>query len=669
MKITAGINPTVNLKHLNEEEEEIVKRLSKEWYITNGGGKVQLNQKSGYKFFLMKPTSEFQTMFNLEREILVIFSSYENFEPRTLDAFSMVFKKYSNLRIDKVCTVLISRDASIEQKLVSLLKNDPESQIVVPFTYEELIRNRNEYLLKNRFKKHFYTRDLFAFEAPITKDLFFFGRNDLVHRIVNRHMSGENSALFGLRKTGKTSVVFGVKRAIEQIEELSVFIDCLNPSFHGKRWDKALFYIIQQIKEQNNLKIKTRAEERYIADKATDSFEKDILKINSNTGKKSILLIFDEIENLTPGISPSVHWTVETDFILLWGSIRTVFQKLLLLRESKVVFTFLIVGTNPMCVEIPTIHKSDNPIFNKVPFEYIQGFDISQTKEMVSGLGGYMGLNFDEIVYSKLEEDFGGHPFLVRHVCSIINEIAHSERPSRIDKTLYQRAKELFVERYSKYIEMIITVLKEFYNLEYDMLTYLAIDDVKTFKGLAEEYPDLTSHLLGYNVIDRSGDNYFFKIEAIKNYLANKNKYKKLNLTNEEIWREISDRRNIVEPKIRQIVKTQLNAILGKSEATTHVLNIYGDPRKSKYTGYQYSDLFDAAKVEIYLSDMIKIIIKHYDYFKNIFGVDKTDTNLKLETINKYRADAHSKQLTKDEIEFFRVCISSIENKINDFLN
>lgn len=669
MKITAGINTTVNLKHFNEEEEEIIKRLSKEWYITNGGGPIQLNQKSGYKYFLMKPTKEFQTMFNLEREILAIFSSYENFEPRTLDAFSLIFKKYSNLRLDKVCTVLISRDMLIEQKLVSLLKSDPESQIVVPFTYEELIRNRNEFLLKNRFKKHFYTRDLFAFEAPITKDLFFFGRNDLVHRIVNRHMSGENSGLFGLRKTGKTSVVFGVKRAIEQIEELCVFIDCLNPSFHGKRWDKALYYIVQQIKEQNSLTVKTRPEEKYIADNATDSFEKDILKIHNNTGKKSVLLIFDEIENLTPNISPSEHWTKDTDFILLWGSIRTVFQKLLLLKEDKVVLTFLIVGTNPRCVEIPTIHKTDNPIFSKVPFEYIQGFDISQTKEMVLGLGGYMGLHFDEIVYSKLQEDFGGHPFLIRHVCSIINELAPTERPSRIDKTLYQSAKVLFIERYSKYIEMIVTVLKEYYELEFDMLTYLAIDDTTTFKNLAEEFPDLTSHLLGYNVIDRSRDNYFFKIEAIKQYLSNKNKYKKLNLSTEEMWREISERRNYIESKIRQIVKTQLNAVLGKSEATTLILSIYGEPRKSKYNGLQYSDLFDATKVEIYLNDMIKIINKYYDYFKNIFGADKNDTILKLETINKYRADAHAKQLKKDEMEFFRVCISSVESKLGDFLN
>ena len=55
---------------------------------------------------------------------------------------------------------------------------------------------------------------------------------------------------------------------------------------------------------------------------------------------------------------------------------------------------------------------------------------------MVRKLGRIMGLRFDEIIYGKLTEDFGGHPFLIRHVCSVINRISPAERPVIVDKIL-----------------------------------------------------------------------------------------------------------------------------------------------------------------------------------------------------------------------------------------
>ena len=57
------------------------------------------------------------------------------------------------------------------------------------------------------------------------------------------------------------------------------------------------------------------------------------------------------------------------------------------------------------------------------PF-YIPGFDYTQTREMVRKLGKIMGIKFDEGVYTRLVEDYGGHPFLVRRVCSKIGKIS-----------------------------------------------------------------------------------------------------------------------------------------------------------------------------------------------------------------------------------------------------
>jgi hypothetical protein len=178
IKVTPGIHlqvqEDIDRKVFENEEIGIIRYFGREWYITKSGS-FSIGIKSNYKFMLIKPTAIYQEMFNLEREIIVIFSAYNDFQPRTLDAFDEVIKRFQTLRLDKICYVLLSKDDSIEEKLQSVLKQNQESQVIVPFTYTEVIQNQDPYFLRNKFRKHFYTRDLFAFESPLRKDIYFFG--------------------------------------------------------------------------------------------------------------------------------------------------------------------------------------------------------------------------------------------------------------------------------------------------------------------------------------------------------------------------------------------------------------------------------------------------------------------------------------------------------------
>ncbi len=663
-----GINKNTKTSHFDIEEAYILDFLAKDWYITNGGNKITINQNSHYKFFLMKPARDYQEMFNLEKEVIVVFSPYESFETRSLDVFDFVYKMYPDLRLENVCCVLISKDKKIQERVKKLLQGDPESRVVIPFSYDEFSLSLNTHFIKNRFRNFFFERDLFSFESPITKDFFFFGRTTLIQKIINRHKCNENSGLFGLRKTGKTSVINGIARALKLDEMPSVIIDCQDTSFNQRRWNEALHYIIREIKRQNNIQSLIEDESKYTFNDASLKFEKDIKRLYKKGGKKPILLIFDEIENISPKTSPNPYWKSDMDFLLFWQTLRSNFQKFIR-EEDKPIFSFLVVGTNPKAVETPRINESDNPIFNKIPFEYIQGFTVQQTTEMTSKLGGYMGLEFDDMLFGKLKDDFGGHPYLMRHVCSIANEFANKTRPTKIDKLQYEKAKKVFSERYSHYYEMILEVLVNFYPEEYEMLTYLANDEMEPFLELANFAPELVSHLKGYNLIEENDGKYFFKIESIKDYLRNKYKYKAKLKTPEERWKEISERRNKLEVKLRQLVRMQLQSHFGKTDAFNIVLDIYGTDRKNKYTSYDYVDLFDADKVTIYLTDLIKLITKYYDQvFKNIFGANKDETKVALETINKYRSDAHAKNIESDEMEFFRVHISKIEKIVYDFI-
>lgn len=661
-KIYPGFHPSFKGSHFTEKEMKLIETLSKEFYITNGGTEIKLGYNSVYKYIILCPTETYTDMFNLDREIIVVFSDYESIQARTLDVFEFISKKHSSLRIEKICNILVSADINVENSLETLVKNEPETQVIIPFSYNELDKIKDSFFFRNRFRKYFYTRDLFAFEAPLKKDLYFFGRSDLIQEITNRLKSGENSGVFGLRKTGKTSLINGIERNLLKENIHSVIIDCQETSFNQRRWNEALFYLCIKIKEYLNIEITVPDELEYTekdSSRLTESFLKECHSILC----KPIFLIFDEIENISRITAPAEHWCNGKDFALFWQTLRSIFQ-----RNTNLI-SYLIVGTNPSCIETPKIDNMDNPIFNHFNPVYIPGFQVKDTREMVRKLGKRMGLKFEENIYSKLTEDFGGHPFLMRHVCSLLSkDVKELERPVDIGRTSYKNAKNKFIENHANYLEMIISVLKEYYPDEYEMLSMLANDDISTFNEFADLHPIYTSHLLGYGLIKRERTGFDFNIDSIREYILNQSKYKRIGLTNEEKWKEICLRRNLVEIKLRKLIRLLLKSNMGPSDAKKTILDIFGDPRKSRLSALSYDELFDANKSEIYFSDLSKIISKKWDFFKNSFNKSKQEIFKQLEFINTSRVDAHAKEISEDQFLYFRLCMSNLEDDLSDMM-
>lgn len=664
----AGVRNGCSLDMFSVEEKEIIKFLSsKDWFITRTEN-VQIAQSS-YKLLLMKPSPSITNAFNLHREIVVAFSPYDSFEPRSIDAIE--YLNIQELRLEEICSVLISKDNDVEQKVSTILKSNQEARVIIPFSYSEIIKNiKNKDYLSNKFRKNFYSRDLFAIQDPLKKDLYFFGRTELIHSIINKHLSGENAGIFGLRKTGKTSILYGVERALERKKSISVFIDC--QTLHLKPWNIALMHIIQSIQQKCSLKkadlklLDNYDKEHFVA----DYFYDDILTAYNKSGKKSILLIFDEVENITFDTSLSESWKSGNDFIKFWQIVRSTYQK----YREKNIFTYLVTGTNPRCIEKPTINKVDNPIFAQFPPMYIPAFDISQTKEMLDKLGGYMGLKFNDIAGAKLVEDFGGHPLLMRQMCSFIHRSIDDDRPCTINKTRYEKLKDKFYSDengFLKYAQMVLEVLDNWYNDEFQMLTWLSIGEIDTFNGLSELSPEYITHLSNYGIIEKSDEEYSFKIEALKLYLSNKNKYKKINLSTSEKQSEISTRRNNLEPKIRKIVRSQLLAFLGENEAKKKIINeLYGSKKVNEYMSHNYSDFFEPNKHNIYLKNLFELIRKNWDCFKFIFDTNVEIFEAKSILINYYRkGDAHASKISDSDFQSFRGAMEWMEEKILNFLS
>lgn len=665
-RTTPGINPNVKLDHFDNLEKDILKAFSRIFYLTNGGSTLKMGTDSQYSYCLLKPTSFFSEQFNLNREIVLIFSNYETFEPRTLDAISKAHSLLPELRLDKICSVVVSKDPQFEDKLKDLLKSNAEMQVVIPFSYSELLsvtnNSRRFYnMVIERFRSYFFERDLFAFFAPLQKDLYFFGRQAYVQDLVNKHFAHENSGVFGLRRSGKTSVLNAVYRTLDRIDSKWVWID--GQLLSNIRWNAALYYVVQMVFKKFDFQL-VHTKDDYTFEEAAILFEQDMLNCSEQLGDKSLLLLIDEIEHITFDISLSSHWAEGEDFIYFWRSIRAFYQK----YPNKM--TFIIAGTNPKAIETPLIKSYDNPLFKQLASDkYLGTFSVQDTKEMINKLGAYMGIRFDDIVCANITQEMGGHPFLIRQLCSRVNAFINQEslsKPITITKAIYDQVLPLFEEKdLSDYCEMILDVLKISYPEEHKMLECIALEDEEVILAQKGNH-SIFSHLIGYGLIENTGGFLGFRNEAVKKYIQGKNKYCKLLKTDEEKWAEISERRNRIEPNLRKIVKLQLKASLGEQKARAKVLGAMLPDKACKYNTLSYNDLFSTQKCEVYFYQMSKVIVDNWGAFSNIFSLNKQSFQSHTIIINNLRADCHASSVTDMEMQSFRGSISCLENEVNN---
>lgn len=661
-KINVGVLNSLNLEKLSKAEQNIVQNLSKVWSI--GFCRTQLFKNTEYSIIFAKPTDYLSETFHLTREILVVFSGYDNFQSRTFDFIDKTLNDY-NSRLDKLCVIIVSRDKNIDKKIKDIIIQDNESRIIIPFSYDELLQNTNKTTIQiNKLKESFYSRDLFAYDTPLRHDTYFFGRHKTIQELYGKYQTGQWGSLFGLRRIGKTSVLFSLMRILKTREEPVVYIDCSETSFYFKRWYEALYKIIKMIASENNVRSKyISAEEKYTEQDASEVFERDLEKIHRQLNHKRILIILDEVENITFKLSPKDHWRKDNDFMYLWQNLRSLFQK------KQELVSFIIAGVNPFAIETPTINTFDNPIYRYITPLYLPFFTNKEVKEMVTTIGSYMGVTFDDEIYTYFIDDFGGHPFIVRQVCSkIIKDSKTNTRPLHITKFQYLEDRDTFKRNIFDYLEQIIKILKEKYSTEYELLEYLASDDIETFKDFAQSYPKIIEHLIGYGLIKENNNNYYFNMESVKEHIKEKEKLSKKPTKIEEKWAQISAKRNEFESNLRIIIKDVLKHKHGVIEAKNKFIEIISDQKiKKKFEGMSYADIFNS---HLYLEDLRKVIEKNYMDFVHIFPTgDKGKFKQYMEYVNSHRIDAHANDIEDDEFALVEIGLNWLNNKIEIYLH
>lgn len=681
---TPGIHPSVKLDHFMDDEKKIINTLSRTFYITNGGSIITIN-KGEYRYCLIKPTEYFCTNFHLYREIAVVFSDYVSFEPRSLDVASYIYQKIpSQLRLDRGCYLFICHDKDIKNSLSALLKDSNVNQIIIPFSYDEFVSDIiTDAVIKERFKSYLFDTDLFSVLAPIKDDIFFFGRRDYVHDIVSKCKHCEHSGVFGLRRSGKTSLLYAVQNFLNSQSYKTVYIPC-ESELLDLGWREALYRIVIDIYKATDTDDSDVCLDDYIHGETTIFFEEDVNDCLKNFSSP-ITLMFDEIEHITFGVHQeeqfSQKWYDGTNFVYFWNTIKGYYSK----YPNQI--CVLVAGTNPMINEVPTINNVPNPMYRQLSESnqgaYLQAFTIDDTENMVNTLGGYMGITFDEYSVAKLTSDCGGHPYLMRILCSHINKYVRSkgyERPITITKSIYDKTVEDF-EKSSEAVSffwMILNILITSYPKEYNTLKVLALEGDEIISKVQET--EALFHLIGYGLVENNNDNYVIKYNTITDFLREKYKFERQCLSVEEQRQEISIRSNRAEIKLRNLVKNALLFMCGEKDAKNKVLKAMRghagiSPAKvKKAETLVYDKLFDPSQNDMYFSLLEIIIEQNMNMFVNVFsGASDNEIEEHFKILNKSRRcpshafDSDVSNWSMDDFNNFRKSMSWLEDILAKF--
>lgn len=643
----------------DHHEEAVIARLFDEAFDITFGA----DDDGGLSYWLARPTTNTAERFGFQRELVVIYCHFPETDARVVRLFDQVRgrREFSD-RVDPSVGIVVHNGDPAG--LARILETAP--CIVVPLLAKEVRANQGSGFIRGRIAATLGEVDPFAMSSPIAAERDFFGRTDITQTILSGVRSGQNAGLFGLRKTGKTSVLFALKRRLQAERVVTLHVDCQSPGVHFARWWQLLERIVDGLAKelQAEHQRKAKVSLKYNEENAAIRFRKDVNTLLTDGAIDQVVLLLDEIEHVTPQIAGrrSAHW--DEDFLPFWQTIRAVHQEL----QGKL--TFVVAGVNPAAVERPHFATIHNPIFELAVPRYLGPFDTESIRDMVRTVGRYGGVRFDDQAMKHINEDYGGHPYLIRLACSEVwKGKSHAEEALiPIGMADFVAGRTAISNRLASPIRDILLSMALWYPDDYDLLRIIAEEGVSFASEYLAADPTALAQYARVSLLDtRFGR---FRVEAIKNFLiAHGEEYKQAlspfsrseveldrlpDLVSSKDIVELFEMRTEVEKRLRHTILSFL-AVHNGYDHQKVAKDIVGSLTKTS-TRPDPSQLFIGRKSEeaiqdLYFDDLRRVVINHWQVFSPLFE-NKSRFDMNMDTANRARrVDAHAKAVNEAERE------------------
>jgi predicted Zn-dependent protease len=291
---------------------------------------------------------------------------------------------------------------------------------------DAIVEARSRHHLERTLHQWLGHTDVYETHNPVSNAATFFGRGHFINELVLKISRGENFGIFGLRKIGKTSLVYRLRELSR--DHLVAYVDLQGVA--SRHVSEVYIRLIESLIRDMRIKhpdvpppaLRASADRR--AEVAVD-FHADILAIRrafeaSSHPLPHVLLLLDEIELMIPERG-SPGFEGHQDFL---RHVRGLHQ-----QERFIVSA--VVGASPTICRTPRWDGRDNPVFQFYDEVFLVPLDRAECDQMVQGLGEVMGVRFDAASLQRVYEETAGHPYVARQVCSRLVK-AYTERPLEV---------------------------------------------------------------------------------------------------------------------------------------------------------------------------------------------------------------------------------------------
>ena len=446
---------------------------------------------SSLSLYQLKPSSAMGADMGLSADVLLAISSSRNLYQRLFQDVEKTVRNDYGGKVNQRVFFLVTKHANAKAWLNRYVIDVPIECMPVIFVADDLAQNQDDpWFIKNEIMSQLYTRDLFNVQLPINSVSGFFGRGSLITDFVQSISENRNRGLFGLRKTGKTSFLRQVERKAKKDKSEVIYFDCKHPAIRNSGWKSFLSRICDEIKKIIKTPLDKGLDARHISDQFLDLLKK-------TPRYKSICLIFDEIEYISPNAKMDLHW--RKDFVsfgqTLWTA-QSQFRRL----------SFIVAGVNPTVVETALVDGVQNPMFSISDHNYLLGLEKDELAIMIRYIGERMGLRFSNEAIEYMFARYGGHPLLTRMACSHVHkeiEFDNRRRPFEISARFLRDGEDRREEDLLYYGDHVVSELRQFYPDEYSQFETLASGNVAEFIEFSKILPESTRHLEKYGLIEK----------------------------------------------------------------------------------------------------------------------------------------------------------------------
>lgn len=453
----------------------------------------------------INPGDEIKSQFGISLEIPVVISLHDPLQPRVLELFKAL---RASSATDGDIGILVARDP--KARLYARDKKKIGFPILVLLEKElsEIHRTSN---LREKLAELLRSINYFDIKGEIRQKDQFFGRLDDIQKVLESVRTNQSVGVFGLRKSGKTSLLLQVRDRLDAAGELSSFI-----TLNEMSSDVDLrLTILERVRESISvrkgesfpkLRLLSKAGTRNTlsVDDVKATWTADLKRILNHGGCRHVLMV-DEVDlaNVEDGELHSRSYEERLAMNRVLRELRGVVQVQQESPDANLVL--LAAGVGSSVVTRITRFDEENQLYQFLSVRSLQPLALSEVREMVRTLGKRSGLAFkDSQLFEFLFSQYGGHPQLTRLACSLVAE----SRTQKSVKTVPYQVKLEDLEDAAD-------------NPSEDAPRFSAAQNLKGFgKWYANEYiiideglraglisldPDRIPHAIDFGIFDRTG--------------------------------------------------------------------------------------------------------------------------------------------------------------------